>query len=250
MAISVTLSDAQFQMAAGGTSVHTLTNASHVWATGDQLLVCEVFHNNAVADRSITGLTASSGTLSTPVLSNVSMFVPSGTTYHLDGAVGFSSFTAGATATLSATDDGDASDMWLTGCVLKLSGVDPVTPIRQTVVAGTSSGGSATVSPNLGSAPLSDSLLVAICVANNNSAWTVPSGWTETHLAETTWGGYHSTMWKNGSNTQSNSFTAASAVGLAVIVFEVAAAAVGGATFIPAAFHQGQRFAQGYRGVM
>jgi len=227
MVISVAQANAQFQAAAGGTITHTINTPATSWATGDQALILMAFHDNQIADRTIQTFTATPGTMGSPTLSQPAQYT--GASYRMGCGAGFAVFSAGnAAAVLTGTDNGDGSDMWLTAAVLKLTGADPATPFRQApIVAGQPSGGSATVTATLGSAPASDSLLVASCIANGNSAWTVPSGWTGTALAETGWGGYHATMWKNGSNTQANSFTNAGAIGLAVTVFEIKAAATG-----------------------
>ena len=233
MAITVTQQDAQFQAGVGGAVLHSITSPSHTWTTGDQLLFCVPWQHNALPDRDLASLTASAGTLSTPILGNASQYT--GASYKLDGSVAFSTFTAGATATLTATDNTtDGADMWLTGSVLKLTGVDTTTPIRQSAIAGTAAGGGNSVAVTLGSVPLTDSALVAICIANNNNAWSLPSSpltWDAiTGLAETTWGGYHATTWKVGNSGSTGPYTfpnAGNTSGLAVVVYEIAAAAGG-----------------------
>lgn len=179
-------------------------------------------------NRDINSLTASAGTLGTPTFKNDVEFAAS---YRLGGGLGLATFSAGATATLTSTNDGDGSDSWITAAVLKLTGQDTTTPFRQSVNAGTAAGGASSVSVTLASAPLVDSLLVAVCVANNNNAWSLPSGWDAiTGLAESTWGAYHATTWKNGTDGSTTTYTipcAGNTSGLGVTLFEIAAAATG-----------------------
>ena len=226
MTITVAQKQAQTQAAAPATVTHTFTSAAASWTTGDQALVIPTYHDNQVADRTITGLTTSAGSIGSPIFSQPAQY--SGASYRMGAGLGFAVFTAGnASAQLSATDNGDGSDMWLTAAVLVCSGIDSVTPVRQAKSAGITSAGGTTVSVTLDTAPLSTSLLVAVAVANGDTSWTTPTGYdASTQLQAGGWGGTHMTAWKNGGGSSTTSATAAAnGGGLALVVFELADAA-------------------------
>lgn len=242
MTITVTQQQAQFQAGTGGTVLHSITSSSIAWATGEQVLFPVAFHHNALADRDLASMTASAGTLASGALGNATNYT--GASYKLDGSVAFAEWSAGATATLTATDNtADGADMWLTGCVLKLAGASTSSPIRQSKVAGVAAGGATSVSVTMDTPVQSNNLLVAICVANANNAWSLPSGWDAiTGLAESGWGGYHATTWKSGGISDTTSFPcAANGGGLAVVVYEIVDAAGSTPTPFPFAANLNRR---------
>ena len=211
------------EAAAPGTNASdTCTSSSRTWATDDLLAVVMSIQYNSGSVWDLISITPSGGAFGT-------LDIQSGTNATFGGgyfgrvSVGIAKCTSGFTGTIDAKRTAGSADHWTVASFAIVTGQDLTTPRPQAIAtAAVASGGSTTVTPSLGAAPASTSLLIGGLASGDTSATsTPPSGWTENAESSASFGDNEQATILTGGSTSASWVVTANSFGVTASFIEI-----------------------------